>query len=384
MVAHVSTELPRPGASSTTWTPAPPSAAMARRKTRRTSSSTAAKPRVLGDHEPQARGFWRSMVEVGQVDGVAVARIGAGERAEDEPGIRHRARQRADRDQRPPGIGARLSRDGAEGRLEADDATERGRDADRATAVAAHADRADARSDRRARATGRAPWHAPEVPGIRRPAMDRRLADARIAELGHRGLGEDDRAGRFQALEDDRGPVGNEAAHGQGPVGALDAGEPLRVLGRDGEAGQRTAPTVGQQRVSVTRRRPRSLVEAHRERVDERLHGVRPGEDRLECLDRRDVAASQALDELDRRHPEQLVPIRAGRPSERGGGGVRRGGAARAPSQSARQGRSLHGRPECTGSADRVVSADRVAPRPRAASADCRRVAHEYAIAWYG
>ena len=103
----------------------------------------------------------------------------------------------------------------------------------------------------------------------------------------------------LQALEDDRGPVGHEAAHGQGSVGALDAGQPLRVLGRDRQAGQRSASTVSQQRVGVPRGGPRPLVQAHRERVDERLHGVRPGEDRLECLDRRDLAPSQALDEID-------------------------------------------------------------------------------------
>ena len=64
------------------------------------------------------------------------------------------ARQRAVGDERLPALRARLARHGAERRLEADDAAERGRDADRAAAVAAERQRARAGGDRDRGAAG--------------------------------------------------------------------------------------------------------------------------------------------------------------------------------------------------------------------------------------
>ena len=155
MAAQVPTELPRPGSSSTTWTPALVRAAMARRKPWRTSSSSAAKPRSSETTTRSRPGSRRRMVEAVELDRVAVPRIRAGEGPEDEARVGHRPGQRPDRDQGPPRVGARLAGDGPEGRLEADDPAERGRDADGAAAVAAHADRADTGGDGRTGAAGR-------------------------------------------------------------------------------------------------------------------------------------------------------------------------------------------------------------------------------------
>ena len=99
------------------------------------------------------------------VEAVAVVRVAAGEGREHQPRVGHRAGQRPVGDQRLPAGGGRLAGHGAERRLEAHDAAERGRDPDRAAAVAAERERARAATrppprhrptNRRACASGRA------------------------------------------------------------------------------------------------------------------------------------------------------------------------------------------------------------------------------------
>ncbi len=230
-------------------------------------------PEVLRRHDDEPVRVRRRLPDERDVDRVQVAWVRAGDVRHDETDVRDGPGHRTDGDQRLPGLGRWLAGHRAERRLEPDDAAERGRDPDGPAAVAAHRDGADARRDRRAGAARRPTRRPGEVPRIARPAVDGRFGDARVAELGHRGLGEDHGPGLFQALQDHGRLVRHEAAHREGPVSTLDAGQPLRVLGADRKTGQRSARTPPKASVRRVGRMQGSLVEIDREGV----HGLTDG-----------------------------------------------------------------------------------------------------------
>ena len=273
---------------------------MAARKATRTSSSTRADPQVLGGDDDQAVRRRRRLLQERDVDRVRVARIGTGDERHDEADVGDGTGHRADGDERLPGLRGRFARHGPEGRLEADDTAERGRDADGPATVTAHGDRPDTGCDRRPGATRRSARGARQVPRIGGPAVDRRFGDARVAELGHGGLGEDHGAGLLEALQDDRRAIRDESPHRQRPVGTLHAGQPLRVLGADREPGKRTGGAAGELGVGGVRGMQGPLVQVHGERIDGLADRLRPCQDRVQGFDGRELAVLQGGREVDR------------------------------------------------------------------------------------
>ena len=120
---------------------------------------------------------------------------------------RHRAGDAAD-------IG-RVDRHAAGARLEAEYAAPAGRQAHRAADVGADMQRAIERRRRRARARRRAARIAVELPWIARERMKARQARRQHAVVGHRRLGEEDRAGFAQPRR--RRRVGLAAASCRSP-----------------------------------------------------------------------------------------------------------------------------------------------------------------------
>ena len=111
------------------------------------------------------------------------------------------ARQRADMvEARHERKGAR-ARQPAVGRLQAEDAAERGRHADRAVGVGAERDRHQAAGDRRAGAAGGAAGHARRVVRIARGAVMHVLAGEVVGVFAHVERADQHRAGRFQPLD---------------------------------------------------------------------------------------------------------------------------------------------------------------------------------------
>ena len=132
-----------------------------------------------------------------------------------------------------------VARDRAVGRLQADDAAERGRLADRAAGVGAERAGGEAAGDRRRRAAGGAAGDAAAVPGVEDRPVGGVLVRAAHRELVHVGLAEDAgaggveaahrgrRVGRQVALEDPRAGGGRRALGGED------------VLDRDRDAAER-------------------------------------------------------------------------------------------------------------------------------------------------
>jgi hypothetical protein len=123
-----------------------------------------------------------------------------------------------------------------------------------------------------------------------------------VAELGHRGLAEDDRSGGAEALDEDVVLVRHEVAVGGRPAGHRHPGDRDEVLDPDRDAAERAGLRAGGERALEL---PGGLqgirVRAVAERVQTRLEAVHPAMDRLDHLDRRDLAAADRRREIDRR-----------------------------------------------------------------------------------
>ena len=161
---------------------------------------------VLERGRAERRDVGHRRVRRGRVGGVV-----AGHRGEHVGGVLDGARERPDLVERRAEGEQAVARDAAVGRLEADDAAQRGRLADRAAGVGAERDRRQAGRHRDRRAAARAAGDAVERPRVAGDAERRVLGRRAHRELVAVGLAEDDRAGRLEAL-DGRRRVGRHEA----------------------------------------------------------------------------------------------------------------------------------------------------------------------------
>ena len=102
-----------------------------------------------------------------------------------------------------------VERDPPEARLQPDDARPRRRNAHRSAHVGALGERHTPRCNRRAGAARRATRRPLGVPRVTRHTPQARLREARVGELGRRGLADHDAAGAQEPLDEQRGVVGN-------------------------------------------------------------------------------------------------------------------------------------------------------------------------------
>ena len=127
-----------------------------------------------------------------------VARVGLLQHVHHQRSVRHAHRVRADvRDRAERREGMR--RHTAEAPLEAEVPAERCRDAHRAGAVAADAQRREPRGDRRCCPAGGPAARLARIPRVSGDAGHRRVGLALAAELGRRGLADEDRPGLPEA-----------------------------------------------------------------------------------------------------------------------------------------------------------------------------------------
>ena len=276
----------------------------------------------------------------------------AGHRREDVGGVLHGPRERADLIERRAEGEQAVARDAAVGRLEADDAAERARLADRAAGVGAERDRRQAGRHRDRGAAARPARDAIQRPRIARHAERRVLGRRAHRELVAVGLAEDDRAGRFQALDGRRGEGRHEALEDPRGGGGRHVARAEVVLHRHRHAEQR--PIGGRGVLGVERRRPRQ----HPRRIDVqegaepaagRVAAIEPGDarqERLGDLRRRRLLAANRLARLAR---GPLVdgaahPITFGtrnRPEPRAASGALRSAASRLSDGFGSSGRSV-------------------------------------------
>ncbi len=230
----------------------------------------------------------------------------AGHGREEVGGVLHGPRERADLVERRAEGEQAVARDAAVGRLEADDAAQRRRLADRAAGVGAERDRREAGRDRDRRAAARSARDAIERPRVARHAERRVLGRRAHRELVAVGLAEDDRAGRFEALDGGRGVGRHEALEDPRGRGRRHVARAEVVLHRHRHAEQR--PIGGGGVLGVERRGPRQ----HPRRIDVqegaepaagRVPAVEPGDarqERLGDLGRRCLLAANRLARLAR------------------------------------------------------------------------------------
>ena len=124
-----------------------------------------------------------------------VARIRLGEHAHCQRGVLHRA---CDRPGDTAGV-RRIDRDAAQARLHADDAAPACRQTDRPSDVGAEVQRAITGRTRSRRAGAAAAGVLRQVPRVARQRVKARQAGRQHAEVGHRRLGDDHRAGFAQS-----------------------------------------------------------------------------------------------------------------------------------------------------------------------------------------
>ena len=249
---------------------------------------------VLGDDDPKGARVRRRRVDAAGFKAVAIARMPRGERLERQPGVGHRARERAIRHQGLPALRAWLARNQPEGRLEADDAAERRRDADRPASVAR-----PARADRGRRPPPRAPppedppGRAVQIPWVAGAAVHGRLRDPEVAELRRRRLGKDHGPRSFEPFDRRRGLARHEVHQRARSRRRGHPGEVVGVLDGDRHATQRSTGPACEGGVGGRRRRARPIVEPYGERVDRRREAIRPVQHGLEHLDGGHLPASE-------------------------------------------------------------------------------------------
>ena len=140
------------------------------------------------------------------------------------------------------------------------------------------------------------------VPRVADGLGHRAVAGAAVAELGHGGLAEHDRAGGAQALDDHVVLVGDVVAVCRRAAGHRHAGDGDEVLDADRHAAQGAAVGArGERALERPGRVERVLVGPVAEGVQARLEAVHPAMDRLDDVDRRELAAADRRREVDRR-----------------------------------------------------------------------------------
>ena len=190
------------------------------------------------------------------------------------------------------------------GRLEAEDAVDRGRDADRAATVTAVRNRRHARSHRAAAAAGRTPRRVVGIPGIAAHAPERAVARPGVAELGRRGADMENRAGTHEALGHRVGVIGAVVLHDLGADRGDLALDRVIVLAREGQPFERAQPAVG---LAVARLGRLGLLQSTLEiavgdEVERRVDRLAAGDHRLHQLDRRQRPRLERRERVERTH----------------------------------------------------------------------------------
>ncbi len=243
-----------------------------------------------------------------------------------------------------------VARDDAVGRLEADDAAERGRLADRAAGVGAERERREPRRDRRGRATARAARHARRVPRVARRTVGRVLGRRAHRELVHVELAERHEAGGLAATHDGRRvrrPVALEHAGARGGRHPARAQEILVAdRARPGGRSARPRRCAPRRRACARRRRAGRRAARRRARRCARGRSSRPRRTRRSRAARRRAISSAVV------RSGSMSAIRSTRRSV-GRGSRRRPGRARARA-SPRAARTDAARPRRSGSRARA------------------------------
>ena len=233
-----------------------------------------------------------AIVGRGRVPRGHVAHVGAADHGEHQRGVGDRARQRPDMGQDAERRG-RVGGDAAEARLDAEHAGEGGRNADRAGAVGADMQVPEIEQRGGGRAAGGAAGRAVELPRVARDAGERRVAHADPAELGQRGLAEDDGAALAQPRDRRRIVLHRRRVAGERAAARGKALEPDIVLhGRAEAVREADRLALLPARLGGLRGFERAVAVHDDERVDRRLEPVDAVELVARDLDRRQLAAA--------------------------------------------------------------------------------------------
>ena len=238
------------------------------------------------------------VAEAGRRQAGPVAVVRPGHHVEEQGGVGHGRRQRAD-DGVLGQVGDVEGGDPPVAALQADESGEAGRGADRPAAVARRAERHHAGRDGGAGAAARAARRPGRVPRVAGDAEGRARGVRPGAELGRRGLADGDGAGGAQPGDVDG--VALDGRPAREPARAprrRHAGAVLEVLHAEGHPRQRperVGPTCGQLAIDGLGLRPRAVEVEVDERVELAvavLDGLQAGPEQLR---RRDVAAADEV-----------------------------------------------------------------------------------------
>ena len=239
-----------------------------------------------------------------------VAGVRAGDHVLEQRDIGHRARQRTF-----VAIVVEVEdlglRHAAVRRLESDYAAEGGGDPDRPTDVRAGGESGRSGGERRARPPTGTARRKGEVPWVARDTPELRPRDGRAGELRRRRPRVDDGAGVEDPLHEHRGVIGDHVAQSERAKRVLVPGDRRLFLDRDRDAfqGTRWVPIAGISGLGCLRLRKRLVEEGLGEGVDRGLDCRRAVDDRLDQLDRRELATLELLYGLSRRYVVQIAHL---------------------------------------------------------------------------